>query len=518
MTSTLFQRLYLPLLLGFVARMTSSWVGLGFHARDDYFHLLAPALGWLEDPNFDWLSSDMPGAGLRSFLAPKIFYGLLMFIKKLGVENPESILSTLHLILGVYSLLTIVAVHKLAQALSAHQSTVTLATWLSALHFAMPYVGTRLLIESMAIPPLIFGLTYVARLNRSSVILGGFLISVACWFRFQLGIAAIGLALGLYLHVKNRESTPRAMQAVLCLGIGGGVGTLIQGLFDYFTMNQFLGAVVNNLQVNLNPHEELTRSGMFSYLALFIGMTIPPFTVVIAAPMWTAARRHWILTFPLLAFVLSHSLIGHKEERFMFSVLPLFLILLACIPEEMQNPDNHFRPWVRRWWPRCKKPLIVIHVVALLVTLSAQTQKNQRDAMNWLRQNPKVNHLVSLGPEIPLFLLNRDDIEIERKRKFYPIWLFWTMWEMRQIKDEPIHVISYQPDRERAGKMLAESTLALPPEIQKNLRSAPAGWDCSIVATQSGAWLDRLVYRLNPKHNTRRSPIDIWKCYWPRMG
>ena len=202
----------------------------------------------------------------------------------------------------------------------------------------------------------------------------------------------------------------------------------------------------------------------------------------------------------------------------MFSVLPLFLILLACIPEEMQNPDNHFKPWVRRWWPRCKKPLIVIHAVALLVTLSAQTQKNQRDAMNWLRQNPKVNHLVSLGPEIPLFLLNRDDIEIERKRKFYPIWLFWTMWEMRQIKDEPIHVISYQPDRERAGKMLAESTLALPPEIQKNLRSAPAGWDCSIVATQSGAWLDRLVYRLNPKHNTRRSPIDIWKCYWPRMG
>ena len=108
MTSPLFQRLYLPLLLGLVARMTSSLVGLGFHARDDYYHLLAPALAWLENPDFDWANSDMPAAGARSFLPPKILYGLLRVMQELGINAPEDMLRGLHTCLGIYSLLTVV--------------------------------------------------------------------------------------------------------------------------------------------------------------------------------------------------------------------------------------------------------------------------------------------------------------------------------------------------------------------------------------------------------------------------
>ena len=274
MTSTLFQRLYLPLLLGFVARMTSSWVGLGFHARDDYYHLLAPALAWLENPDFDWINSDMPAAGARSFLPPKILYGLLRGMQYLGINEPETMLRGLHTCLGLYSLLTIVCTYLLVEKLTDDSKTVTIATWAVALHFLMPYAGTRLLIEAMAMPPLLYGIYLVSHLKESQIVKGGFFIAVSCWFRFQVGVAAIGVAIALFFLGMQAGNKSKAYRHVLALALGGSVGVLIQGLFDYATTEQFLGPVIENFRLNLNPHSELTRSGIFSYIGFLLLLTV----------------------------------------------------------------------------------------------------------------------------------------------------------------------------------------------------------------------------------------------------
>lgn len=512
-----------PLLLGFVARMLNATLGPGFHARDDYFHLLAPALGWLANPNFDWLQSDLPAAGARSFLGPKLIYAFLLVLRQLGLQDPETILRCVHAALGTYSLLTIAGVYLLSKTLTDNKQTIAIATWLSALHFAMPYAGTRLLIEAMAMPPLVFGLAYVAKQRLPDIAFGGFLIAVACWFRFQIGIAAIGLAVGLFWMSRNQD-LPGAkrfngsIRQVLALALGGGLGVFLQGIFDYVTTHAFLGPVLENFKLNLSPHEELTRSGTFSYLFIFAALTLPPVTVVIAQPLWRAFTRHWVVAFPLAFFVVSHSLIGHKEERFMLPVLPLFLLLLACIPEEISRPGAGIAPWVKSWWRKLIIPILLIHALGLLVTVGSQSQKNQRDAMSWLRTNHPVQHVVSFGPEIPAFLLARDDVNVARKRRFNPVWVFWTMWEMRQKKDLPVHVLSFEPQRAEVAHMLATSTLAIPEHIRRTLKFAPAGWDCTLVAHHSGWWGDRLIYRVNPRHNLRRSPIDIWQCFWPRPG
>ena len=49
-----------PTLVGLGVRLLTAYWGMGFHARDDYFHVLDPALHWVADPNFNWDTSSSP--------------------------------------------------------------------------------------------------------------------------------------------------------------------------------------------------------------------------------------------------------------------------------------------------------------------------------------------------------------------------------------------------------------------------------------------------------------------------
>ena len=121
--------------------------------------------------------------------------------------------------------------------------------------------------------------------------------------------------------------------------------------------------------------------------------------------------------------------------------------------------------------------------------------------MRWVRENPEVVNLISLGPEIHRFFLERKGINIQRKRLFHAEWLHWTMFEMRERTHKDIFVLSYERDRDKAQQMFVKDN-----------------WQCEVISTQTGWWADRLVYKLNAKHNVRRSPILIWQCFFSRSA
>ena len=221
-----------PTIVGLLVRLLTAAFGLGFHARDDYFHVLDPALHWVADPQFDWDHSTLAGAGLRSHLVPRFISGLILGCHSIGIKDPTRVLQMLYGVLGIYSAAVIPGSYLLGRELfktpdNRFAQTIRWVPWLIALHFAMPYSGTRLLIEAMAMPPLVWGLYYCSHSKARSILIGGFLIGLACWFRFHLGTATLGLALFItFREIKN------APKAIACLALGGGAAVLIQGLYD----------------------------------------------------------------------------------------------------------------------------------------------------------------------------------------------------------------------------------------------------------------------------------------------
>lgn len=494
------QPLAAAMLAGATARLVAATVGLGFHARDDYFHVLLPALRWIEDPTFDWDSSGLPGAGIRSHLVPRAVWLVMRTCHSAGIEAPNSVLRVLYLVAGAYDLLAVPAVWLAGRRLLDDRGA-RLAVWLAALHFAMPYAGTRLLIEAMAMPPLALGIWAATYPTFRKQLVAGLLVGLACWFRYQVGAAALGLAAAVGIAGFRRDQWRGLRTQLGGLAMGGVIAVSIQGSFDLATTGDFLGPMLRNIGANLEPPADLSRSTPLAYLGLWLLLTAPPATLVLVPAMVRAARKLPLVTWPFVVFVVVHSAIPHKEERFMLPVLPLFLLLLAAAPSALEETRGRFWRTLQRWWPWTRRWLVAIHAVALLLACTSQSQGSLREALVAVRADPKARGLVSIGPELQTYFLSGRQLVTARTADIDIGWLARTLEHATNKGPIPNRVITFEADRGKVEIML----VAL-------------GLRCETPTRMSGWWLDRLVYSLNPKHNKRRSPILLYRCELPAVA
>lgn len=475
-------------LAGALARLVSAVVGLGFHARDDYFHVLAPALRWLDDPTFVWEQSDLPGAGLRSHLVPRLVCGLVFFTRKLGVHDPETTLRILHVAAGAYSLLAVPGMYLLASRLVSPRAA-RIATWLAALHFAMPYLGTRLLIEAMAIPPLLFGFWLLTFTEARKVVLGGVLIGCACWLRYQVAVIAIGAAMALALDKRYRD--------VAWLAVGGVLAMVLQGAFDWLTVGKPFAPMLANIAVNAEPPQDLTRMSPLTYVWAWLALTIPPATVVLVPAMWRGVKSLRLVWLPFALFVIAHMLIAHKEERFMAPALPFFLLMLATAPDALATMGGLLK--------RLAMPLAVwfvaLHVVVLAIAVTHQSQAGQRHALAALREDKGAIALIAMGPEVPTFYLGEHPIPVARNGEVDAVWLRRAMRTLDADATPANRFLAFAGDGFKVTLLLEAMEL-----------------DCVKHAVFEGSLIDRLVYRVNPEHNRRRAPVVLWSCERPEVA
>ncbi|MEL6761250.1 MAG: hypothetical protein AAFP04_12725 [Myxococcota bacterium] len=495
-------------LIGLGLRLACAWFAVGFFARDDYFHVLDIALAWIDDPTFVWETSDKAGAGIRSHLLPRIVEGLLRLGSALGLETPTAKLRFIQATLGVYASLLVPATWMLTERTS--ERTQRIATALAAAHFVFPYVGTRLLIESAAIPPMVFGLAWIRRgQSRSTLwpfVVGGFLIGLACWLRYPIGVVGLSAAAVVAFsgYRAPHTSANAANRAVQVSAIAGGAAAAIvlQGLFDQLTVGEFLGPLRRNIEANLDPHERLTSSHPLSYLGLWVALTAPPLSVVVIPAMFKAGRREPITAIPWIAFVLFHSMIPHKEERFMIPALPLFTTMLAMVPDEIERSGGRFFAWAQRWRRPAWGFFAAIHAVALAIAVGAQSQANVRDAMTFLRDDGGANAVISLGPELQPFFLDRTDVPTARTSRPDLVWLGQVLAETQRQSDLiPNRFLCFESECGTLEVMLLALQLSCDPPTQFH-----------------GFWGDRLAFRLNPEHNRRRSTVNLYACRRPSLA
>lgn len=464
-----------PLLFGALARVIAAFSGFGYFASDDYTHVLAMAYRWLDGP--------APyNSEIRSPLLARIVWVLFETEKFAGVRDPAWLVRWAYLALGLFSLLTIPGVFALAEKRLGTRAA-TMAAWLVAVEALMPRIVTRALISVVAMVPLVWGTVLVdadevassaqreerarwfafERFRRFG--LGGLLLGIAAMFRFQVGIVAATLA----ILVVVRDLRIRRWDGTLGVFVGGLVAALLQGVLDVTTQGAWFASIIGYVRFNSTEASRYGTSPWFTYVLDFLALTVPPLTLWLAKPLWTAARKHVAVSIAFAVFALVHSLVPHKEEHFIFAVLPYFFVLLGAALSVAAN-----RVVVIFW---------IVNTLALIPVTFSDGHRSLTWPLLQAGRDGGFSKVIFIGKAlIP-----------EMYAAGLPITRVLTA-------DEAVAAL----DTGRI-RLLAERAREMP---------EPSGWSCTSAETVSGDFIDRALIWVNPI-NRRRAEKFVMDCEQP---
>ena len=211
------------------------------------------------------------------------------------------------------------------------------AIWFEFVSFA-PHTLSEPLATAVILPAALL-LTH-ASLSQRHLAVGGALLALAFVFRFQYAPAIAVLALGAcWRHWRNL--IPLVAGAFIALAFGGAADAA-HGAVPFAWL-------IANVQQNL-LHDRAAEFGVtpaITYLYSFWMMWSVALVPLLFA-VWQGWRHAPLLLATAVANIAFHSLIGHKEYRFIFLSVALFIIVAALGSADWIQWLRANRAW-RRW-------------------------------------------------------------------------------------------------------------------------------------------------------------------------
>lgn len=471
-----------PMGVGLGLRVAAALTGYGWFAPDDYAYVIEQGGRWLADPSAPFLCD------YRSLLLPRLFFGLLWLARECGLQDPAYALRAAYLGLGLWSLLTIPAAYYLARRHGGEGAART-AAWLMAAYAIVPRIATRALLESVAMVPLIWSALCLdlarqgpARQRAGHGFLGGLLLGVAALFRFQVGVV-FPAALALLLWPTARQARGRGA-AVGGLLLGGLVAATVEMGIDALSDRAPLSTVWRYLDFNLHHAAQFGVSPWYTYILQFALFTVPPVTLLLWRPLWAVAKKQITVSALLALFVAVHSLVGHKEDRFMFPVLPLFLVLLAGALHALAHGDRWARRGAALFW--------AVNTVALMIATVSDAQRNLTVP---LLDIARASHRAGATPAT-LAAVGVDTL---------PRYYLDSTTAVLRFDSVDALMTAVQGGSARPDYIL----LRHPPDAATGATLATLG--CSAPTIYAGDLVDQALVALNPR-NKRRSPTAMLRC------
>ena len=473
LTRDLRTHLFRALGLGLLLRGLSAWFVYGPQALDDYKHGVWPAYQM-----FKGQTVEIPE--YRSWLLNGVLRVALEVAGLLGVTSARGQVRAMYFELGLISLLGIYGTYLFAR----HQRSRLwgrAALYLSAVYPLAPFVGTRAFGEAVAnaLVPLGFGLMPAAPFWAFLALGAGTL------FRFQVGVIFVFAGGWALVTRRLRVVAWAAFAGLITLAAEAGIDVCsgrapLATLQTYITENEG-GAVRYGVSPWYNPW-------LFVLLVALV-----PFSLGFAGRLPALARRHGLVFWAWVIFVAVHSLVPHKEERFLYPILTLELWSLAYLW------TAHARSWGAR---RVFTPVLAgVTVMGLLVTSFVNSQAGEIEPPAEIEsQFHNVVYLESdslFGQSRFLFYFLRPPSELRAVRP--------TDFTATRIDDE----LTARPDRQAVALLTSNADARETLRTLTNVRTTRAL--CGEVR-RAQSLVDQLLYHLNPRHNQRRRPTWYLVC------
>lgn len=443
--------------------VTGAW-NVGIIAMDDYYSLTAFAL----PAQSHSVAQIVADSEIRSPLPRLFLFGLARAALALGAESP---LAQLRILLAVIGLLGfLVSAFSLRLLFPDRSRERVVWAFLIGFYFLCPLLLSRAMLESLAAPWVAASAAaaglFLARPRVGPALLAALFLGVAFAFRFQAGVCGLAL-LGVVLFAR------RPLPALACAlaGVCAFVGV---GLLDGALRGRFHESLLAYFQYNAAHSSSYGRTPFYAYFLLFVALTIPP--ALVGRYRGLRWRQAFAALLPgaayFVVFVGAHSLIPHKEERFMAPVLPIFLALLVPLVDHVAfaRPER----W-RFYW------LSGVNLVLLVLACANVPQQNVIGVIAFLNEAKRVGRVIDVDESLALF----PEAYLQR-----PV--------------ERVKVPKGASVEARCGDVVAilKGKREATPEI------VSAEWEK--IASFGPGPLEAAAVRLNPSKNLRRGPVELY--------
>jgi uncharacterized membrane protein YoaK (UPF0700 family) len=467
------------LLLGGALRLLAAVFSQGFLASDDHHVVIAAA---------DQIASGigLPATYARSALFPGVIGGLMTITRALGIHDPGIEMLVVRLVQGAYSLLVVYFVYKILYS-PADPRPALIGALLTAVFFAMPVTSVHQLEESVCQVPLLASYWWWQRSesvvgHRSSVygLIAGAALGIALILRFPL-IALVGAFVVIALLQRRHRMTKLALIAglLLVVVVQGYSNALINHEW-WYSFKARLGPMLHPGQMAVEA-EGYPHSPPWHYVLTLLAALIPPVSILLlaAAIRGGMERRYVLAGVGVLAFLVTHSLIANKQERFLLPVLPLvFILIVAGLPWL----STRIGRWRRAMWGY----FWAVNAALLLVVTFSYSKKDRVAPLLYVyRRHDATGVLVAQYNQtftVPAYYLGKPTppLVVVKER------------DAVQTGGLPVNYVILYSDSPEADRALLASAL------HKNLM---------LLATISPSLTDRIAHAINPRHNKARTAL-----------
>jgi len=328
--------------------LIAAWYNGGFLNADEHYQIIEFAqykLGRQAASSLAWEFA----ARMRPAFQPWIAAGAIRLADAIGVTSPFAIAFALRVVSTLLAMW--VSFELSVRALRGVESQMLKTVALSASFFfwLTPTVHGRFASENWGAALLVAGLCLMLdaadcrpdRVARSVLLAtcAGLTWSVAFYCRFQIGASIAGAALWLLVIRRARVSL------ILMIAASFAVGCALNEVLDHWLYGVWTFVPYNYFAVNLVQGKAATfgTAPWWMILVYFAVVLIPPYSLiviaVVAAGCWYARRA--LLVWTMVPFVVLHTLVGHKEARFLMPMLyfigPLAAVSIEALPSGLRG-------------------------------------------------------------------------------------------------------------------------------------------------------------------------------------
>lgn len=367
-------------------RLIAAIFSQGYGMHDDHFLIIEASSSWIDGYDYNnWLpwteGNKGPDGHSFSYVGLNfIYFGVMKF---LGVADPKILMLFNRLIHAAFSMIIVVYGIKITRKLSSEENAVKVG-WILALAWVIPLLSVRNLVETAASPLLVLGFWYLIRERGiRDYLWAGLLIGFAVSFRYQIGIFAIGLAAYYFFQWKWKPFL------LFCSGVVI-VFLITQGLVDYMIWGYPFAEMLGYILYNMNEGTAyMPNHNYFMYFLVLAGSMLFPFGLIMMTGFFKSWKKYFILFMPTLLFVLFHTFYPNRQERFILSILPFFIILGVIGYDLFKSSNAKEKIWKYSWvafW--------VLNIPLLLLASTTYTKKSRVESMYAIYNNGKEENLI----------------------------------------------------------------------------------------------------------------------------